>query len=155
MHAQYLQKAIALAYRGMEEEGGGPFGALIVRDGQIIGEGWNRVTPGNDPTAHAEMVAIRNACSNIDDFRLNGATLYVSCQPCPMCLSAAYWARIEAIYYAARAEDAAAIGFDDQRIYDELAAPLEARELAMHYQPSEEASALLQSWLDNSERIEY
>ena len=111
---QYLKKAINLATKGMEANGGGPFGAIIVdKNGKIVGQGHNKVTSTNDPTAHAEIVAIRNACENLNTFQLEGCTIYTSCEPCPMCLGAIYWARPDRIIFAAGREDAAKIGFDD------------------------------------------
>lgn len=131
-HEKFMTEAIGLAATMMEKGEGGPFGALIVRAGEVIGRGWNRVTSANDPTAHAEIEAIRAACRHLGDFRLDGCTLYVNCEPCPMCLAAAYWAGIEAVYFAADRRDAARIGFADQHVYEELARPLEARALPMH-----------------------
>lgn len=117
---EYLAEALALATASVEE-GGGPFGALVVKDGKLIGQGSNRVTLNNDPTAHAEVLAIRDACNAIQDFSLAGATLYASCEPCPMCLAAIHWARLDRIVYAASREDAAAAGFDDGLIAREMA----------------------------------
>ncbi len=111
----------------MEAGAGGPFGSVVVRDGRVIGEGWNQVTSTNDPTAHAEVVAIRRACAAIGSFSLAGATLYASCEPCPMCLASAYWARVSRIVFANTREEAAAIGFDDQLLYDEIPKPIEER----------------------------
>lgn len=116
----FLKKAIDLALQGMHNNEGGPFGAVIVKDGKIVGEGWNKVTSTNDPTAHAEVTAIRDACKNVGHFQLEGCTIYSSCEPCPMCLGAIYWARPERLVYAASKQDAAAIDFDDQFIYEEL-----------------------------------
>lgn len=117
----FMREAIALARRGVEAGTGGPFGALIVCDGRIIGRGWNRVIVDRDPTAHAEMMAIRDACRHLGDFRLDGCALYTSSEPCPMCQSATHWARLDRVVYAATIRDAAAIGFDDGRILDALA----------------------------------
>src|ERR1041385_7640037 len=117
----FLREAIALAAEHSRRRDGGPFGARVVRDGTVLGRGWNQVTSENDPTAHAEVSAIRMACRELRDFRLTGCAHYASCEPCPMCLAAAYWARVERIVYAATRADAAAIGFDDSRLYDELA----------------------------------
>ena len=110
---KFMRRAIELAQEGMEKGAGGPFGAVIVKDGEIVGEGYNCVTSTNDPTAHAEVVAIRKACRNLESFQLDGCAIYASCEPCPMCLGAIYWARPEKIFFAATREDAAEIGFDD------------------------------------------
>jgi guanine deaminase len=125
----FLREAIALARQGMDRNEGGPFGCVIVKDGCVIGRGNNRVTSSNDPTAHAEVVAIREACKALGDFQLTGCTLYTSCEPCPMCLGAIYWARPDRIVFAATREDAADAGFDDQLIYDELPLPPEQRRI--------------------------
>ena len=117
---EFMLRAIELSKNGLESGKGGPFGCVIVKDGKIIGEGNNQVTSTNDPTAHAEMVAIRNACKNINSFQLEGCEVYTSCEPCPMCLGAIYWARPDKIYFANNRSDAAEIGFDDAFIYDEI-----------------------------------
>jgi len=119
-HQQFMQKAIDLAMMGMKRGDGGPFGAVIVKDGKIIGEGWNKVLSSNDPTAHAEVVAIRDACKNLGDFQLEDCIIYTSCEPCPMCLGAIFWARPKAFYYGCTREDAADIEFDDDFIYSEI-----------------------------------
>ncbi len=126
----YLDEAIALAEASVEQ-GGGPFGAVVVKDGQVIGRGSNGVTLHNDPTAHAEVWAIRDACNTIGDFTLAGATLYTSCEPCPMCLAAIYWARLDRVVYAATREQAAEAGFDDGVIAKEMQLPVEQRSLKM------------------------
>lgn len=136
-------------------QGGGPFAALVVRDGQVIGRGSNRVTLDNDPTAHAEVQAIRDACRNIQDFSLHGCELYVNCEPCPMCLSAAYWARLDGVIYAASAEDAARAGFDDVLIKDELRLEPGERRLPMRQALREEAQACFELWLSSDARIDY
>jgi tRNA(Arg) A34 adenosine deaminase TadA len=120
LHEKFMKVAIELGRLGSEKEEGGPFGAIIVRENQIIGKGNNQVLLTNDPTAHAEVVAIRDACRNLNHFQLDQCILYTSCEPCPMCLGALYWARPAAIYYACTREDAASIGFDDHLIYDEI-----------------------------------
>lgn len=125
--AYYMQIAIQLAHQGMKNDDGGPFGAIIVKEGVIIGVGNNRVTSSNDPTAHAEIIAIRAACQQLQTFQLEGCTIYTSCEPCPMCLGAIYWARPERIVYACNRQDAAEIGFDDALIYQELNRPAENR----------------------------
>jgi len=149
-----MREAIALA-QASAEIGCGPFGAVVVRDGRIIGRGSNRVTRDSDPTAHAEVVAIRDACRQLGDFSLEGCELYASCEPCPMCLAAAYWARLDKVYYAATREEASAIGFDDERIYREVCLPLEQRELPMQPLLHEEAQAAFATWLNNPDRIDY
>ena len=143
---QFLREAIALSLAGMERGDGGPFGCVIVKDGQVVGRGNNRVTSTNDPTAHAEIVAIREACKQLGDFQLAGCTLYTSCEPCPMCLGAIYWARPDRIVYAASRVDAAAAGFDDQLIYDELPLPAEQRRFPMERLMAAEAQAAFEAW---------
>jgi guanine deaminase len=123
----FMQRAIALARHGMNQGAGGPFGAVIVRDGQIIGEGWNRVIANNDPTAHGEISAIREACTKLATFSLTGCEIFTTGQPCPMCLGAIHWARIERIYYGFRVNDAAAIGFDDTKFFRQMNIPAEER----------------------------
>ena len=142
----FMREAIRLARVHMEAKEGGPFGAVIVRNNEIIARGWNRVTSSNDPTAHAEVVCIRNACSFLQTFDLSGCELYINCEPCPMCLSAAYWARLEKIVYGADHNDAEAIGFDDARIYKELAAKPEARSLTMVQLLRDEALVGFRLW---------
>lgn len=125
----FMKRAAELSKIGSQKGAGGPFGCVIVKNGTIIGEGHNRVTSTNDPTAHAEIVAIREACKNLDSFQLEDCEIYTSCEPCPMCLGAIYWARPLAIFYGNSREDAAEIGFDDQYIYDEIKLPLKNREI--------------------------
>jgi guanine deaminase len=134
---------------------GGPFGAVIVKNGSIIAEGCNQVTSTNDPTAHAEIVAIRRACQHERDFVLSGAVLYTSCEPCPMCLSAAYWARLDRIVYAADRQDAAAAGFDDAHIYRELSMVPDERAVPMVALLRNEANAVFRAWLDKDDRVRY
>lgn len=153
--ARFLARAVALSREHMEAGAGGPFGAVIVRDGRILAEGWNEVTSTSDPTAHAEVVAIRRACREVGDFSLRGATLYTSCEPCPMCLAAAYWARVERIVYANTRDAAADIGFDDAFLYDEIPKEPAARSLPMLHLPDEEASAVFADWLRKADRIPY
>lgn len=141
-----MREALRLAREGMEGGDGGPFGAVIVRQGEIIGRGWNRVLSAKDPTAHAEICAIRDACARVGDYWLPGATLYTSCEPCPMCLAAAYWARIDRVVYAASREDAAAIGFADESLYQELARPWSGRNLSATQVLQAEAVGLMQGW---------
>jgi guanine deaminase len=151
----YLARAIALSRESMESGSGGPFGAVIVRAGRILAEGTNRVTATNDPTAHAEIVAIRDAARALGDFRLTGCDLYASCEPCPMCLAAAHWARVDRIVFAASREDAARAGFDDAFLYQELAEPLAARSIPTIRIPSPEAAAVLKAWTDFPGRVPY
>ena len=126
-HARFLEQALQLAMSNIEQLNGGPFGALIVRGDEVIADGMNLVTSSNDPTAHAEIVAIRAACRKLHSFELRGCVLYASCEPCPMCLATAYWSRVDAIFYAATKEDAARAGFDDSFIYSEITRPPAAR----------------------------
>lgn len=154
MEERFLREAIALAEASIDE-GGGPFGAVVVRKGEIIGRGNNRVTVGNDPTAHAEILAIRDACSNIGDFQLSGSELYVNCEPCPMCLSAAYWARLDAVYYAATSEDAAEAGFDDVLIRQELLLAPELRRLPLQQALQEKAQLTFRRWSAMADKQEY
>jgi len=151
-----LARAVQLSRLHMDEGAGGPFGAVIAtKDGRIIAEGWNGVTSGNDPTAHAEVVAIRRACAALGTFDLSGHVIYSSCEPCPMCLGAVYWARLERLVFANSRADAAAIGFDDARIYDEIPKPIEARLLPTVHRPSREATAVFAEWLKKADRIPY
>ncbi len=152
---RHLAHAVALSRRHMEANEGGPFGAVIVSGGRVLAEGWNRVTSTNDPTAHAEVVAIRRACEALGSFSLEGATLYTSCEPCPMCLASAYWARVSRIVYANTRDQAAAIGFDDAYIYDEVPKDPAARTLPMVHVPTDEADAVFADWLKKADRIEY
>jgi tRNA(Arg) A34 adenosine deaminase TadA len=151
----FMRRAIELSRTMMEKGAGGPFGAIIVSDGEVIAEGFNRVTTSNDPTAHAEIVAIRAACEALGSFSLKGCEIYTSCEPCPMCLAAIYWARIEHIYYANDRAAAARIGFDDEFLYREIALPLEARRLAMTHLPSAEARAVFDAWMQKPDKTPY
>lgn len=153
--ALYLARAIALARQGSESGAGGPFGAVIVRDGEILGEGYNRVVSSHDPTAHAEINAIRAACQATGHFHLPGSTLYTSSEPCPMCLAAAYWARIERIVYANPREAAAAIGFSDAQLYQQLSLPPAARSLKMEHLPIAGAEEPLKAWRESLGRVGY
>jgi guanine deaminase len=154
MDEQFLREALALAEASVAS-GGGPFGAVVVRDGQVIARGNNRVVPHNDPTAHAEIVALRNACTALDDFRLTGCTLYVNCEPCPMCFSAAYWARIERIVFAASREDAAQAGFDDVVIHEQVALPVSMRGVPMVQLLRDESARAFELWRQLENRVEY
>ena len=152
----FLREAIALARAGMDRNDGGPFGCVIVKDGQVVGRGNNRVTSTNDPTAHAEVVAIREACKALGDFQLTGCTLYTSCEPCPMCLGAIYWARPDRIVFAANREDAADAGFDDQLIYDELPLLPEQRRITTEAMLlRDEARAVFNDWKIKEDKRRY
>jgi guanine deaminase len=152
---EFLRHAIALAVENVESGAGGPFAAVIVRDGKIVGEGVNTVTTSNDPTAHGEVNAIREACKTLDTFSLAGCELYTSCQPCPMCLAASYWARIDAIYYGAGAADAARAGFDDAFLYDEFRRDESARSLPATQLLAEEAWASFAAWIASTSKVKY
>jgi guanine deaminase len=155
--ANFMRRAIALAYQGMAGGHGGPFGAVIVKDGQIVGQGHNRVLSGNDPTAHAEVTAIRDASKNLQAFNLSGCEIYVNAMPCPMCMSAIFWARIGKVHYGAAVKEAEAIGFDDAEFYRQLGKPLEERDVpvVLVTECNDEALACLKSWVDNPSRIPY
>lgn len=152
--ARWIARAVELA-RASVAVGGGPFGAVIVRAGEVLAEGANRVTADLDPTAHAEVNAIRTACARLRDFKLEGATLYSSCEPCPMCLGAIHWARLERLVFACSRADAAAAGFDDEWIYRELALPLERRSLPTLQHAREAGLAAFDEWRLFAKRIEY
>jgi guanine deaminase len=152
---EFMSRAIELSKRNMETNAGGPFGAVVVKDGKIIGEGWNQVTSTNDPTAHAEVQAIRNACKNLNTFDLNGAEIYTSCEPCPMCLSAIYWARLGKIYFANTKKDAAAINFDDDFIYQEIPKPYPQRSIPLVPLMREEALQIFKIWEQKVDKIPY
>jgi tRNA(Arg) A34 adenosine deaminase TadA len=151
----HLARAVALSREHMAAGAGGPFGSVVVRDGKVLAEGWNQVTSTNDPTAHAELVAIRRACAAVGSFALPGATLFASCEPCPMCLAAAYWARVSRIVFANTREAAAAIGFDDGFLYEEIPKDLAARSVPTHHAPDEDAAAVFREWLAKADRIAY
>lgn len=153
--ATFMRRAIALARAGMDDGQGGPFGCVIVKDGSIVGEGNNQVTSTNDPTAHAEIVAIRKACRSLNTFQLEGCSVYTSCEPCPMCLGAIYWARPEKVFFACTREDAASVGFDDDLIYRELAMPNDQRTRAMVGLLRDEGIALFTAWSNKVDKIEY
>lgn len=143
---KFLQRAIELSREGMNGGKGGPFGCVVVLNDEIIGEGFNQVTTTNDPTAHAEVVAIRNACKAIGSFQLEGCDIYTSCEPCPMCLGAIYWARPRRVIYANTRVDAANIQFDDDFIYREIAAPIYDRHIPFIHEPAAEAAAVFEEW---------
>lgn len=150
----FMRQAIALALESVRT-GGGPFGALVVRDGRVLGRGANRVTPDNDPTAHAEVVAIRAACTAAGSFSLAGAELYTSCEPCPMCLGAIWWARLERVHFAGTRADAAAAGFDDAALYEEVSRPLPARVLPLRPLLRDEGLAAFAAWTAKADRVRY
>lgn len=152
--AKYMRKAIAVSKKSVQN-GGGPFGAVIVKDGEVIAASNNRVTKDNDPTAHAEVMAIRKACKKLKTFDLSGCELYASCEPCPMCLSAMYWAHIDRYYYANQKEDAKAIGFDDQFIYEELDKPAGKRSMPREQILRDEAMEVFRMWTEKEDKIEY
>lgn len=154
-HEDYLRECIRIATEKMQSGAGGPFGALVVKDGKIVGRGWNQVTTSNDPTAHAEVVAMRDACRTLGSFQLDGCIVYSSCEPCPMCLGAIYWARPQALYFAAGREDAAKADFDDQFIYEELSRPLQVRKIPTRQLLAVEGNAPFTAWLNKSDRIRY
>jgi guanine deaminase len=155
MSPDFMRRAIALALENVRSGSGGPFAALIAKEDRILAEGTNRVTLRNDPTAHAEVVAIREACRVLADFQLTGCDLYTTCEPCPMCLGAIYWARPERVFFAATASDAAAAGFDDAFIYDELQTPSGERRIPMTELRRTEALVIFQEWLAKSDKTPY
>lgn len=152
---EFMRRAIELAQKGIDAEHGGPFGAVVVRDGIIIGEGCNQVTSTNDPTAHAEVVAIRQACQNLNSFQLEGCVIYTSCEPCPMCLGAIYWARPAKMYFACNREDAANVGFDDRLIYEEIERPIEERRIESTNFLRDEGLIVFENWAAKLDKTEY
>ncbi|MFZ0819912.1 MAG: nucleoside deaminase [Candidatus Acidiferrales bacterium] len=155
MEEKFMRRAIELAIENVRNGRGGPFGAVIVKDGAVIAEGANCVTSSNDPTAHAEVVAIREACRKLDSFQLDGCELYTSCEPCPMCLGAIYWARPARVFYGASAGDASAAQFDDAFIFREIAQPARLRKIPMAQVMRDEALAAFRAWLDKADRVRY
>lgn len=151
----FLHRAIELAIQNVDVGGGGPFAAVVVRDGKIVAEGVNTVTADHDPTAHGEVNAIRAACKALSAFSLAGCELYTSCEPCPMCLAACYWARLDAIYYGSSATDAARAGFDDAFLYDEFKKDKPERALPATQLPGNEARAAFAAWIASSSKVEY
>ena len=151
----FMREAIRLSLVNMRDQGGGPFGAVIVRAGKIVARGWNQVTGTNDPTAHAEVVAIRKACKKLKTFKLEGCELYTSCEPCPMCLAAIYWAHLDRVYYANTQTDAARIDFNDQFIYREFARPIARRKLPMAPLLRSEALKVFAEWKNKADKIKY
>ena len=150
-----MEMAVQLATENVKKKNGGPFGAVIVKDGVVIGRGCNNVTTANDPTAHAEIQAIRDACKNLNSFQLTDCEIYTSCEPCPMCIGALYWARPKAIYYSCTKEDAAQIGFDDEFIYQELSIPMENRSIAMHRIDFTNHDLPFRTWESHEAKVEY
>lgn len=151
----FMEQAIELATANVADNCGGPFGALIVRDGKTVATGVNRVTSTNDPTAHAEINAIRNACAALNTFQLTGCVIYTSCEPCPMCLAAIYWSRLSAIYYGNTASDAARAGFDDSFLYQEVGRPHQERSIPIQPLLSEQAWSSFAAWQQSSCKIDY
>ena len=154
-HIEFMREAIRLSKEGMMNEYGGPFGAVVVKDGKIVGRGYNQVTSTNDPTAHAEVVAIRDACKNLKTFQLEGCDIYTSCEPCPMCMGAIYWARPTHVYFACTREDAAKIGFDDSYIYNELKLDIEERGIPLHNFSRDEAMMVFEEWEKKTNKTKY
>ncbi|NVO85893.1 nucleoside deaminase [Hymenobacter terrestris] len=152
---EFMREAIRLSIEKMQDGHGGPFGAVVVRNGEIIARGFNQVTSTHDPTCHAEVDAIRKACASLGTFQLTDCDLYTSCEPCPMCLGAIYWARPRRVFYGNTKEDAAAIGFDDQFIYEELEKPLGQRHLPMQPMLRDEALAGFRAWEQHEARTDY
>lgn len=152
---KFLDRAVELSRRGMENGQGGPFGCVIVRNNEIVGEGTNQVTSSNDPTAHAEVVAIRNACKTLNSFQLEGCDIYTSCEPCPMCLGAIYWARPRRVVFANTREEAASIDFDDDFIYREINAGMDARKIPFIHCPHPGAQAVFTAWKNWPGKIKY
>jgi guanine deaminase len=155
MSEQFMRRAIALALDNVRAGNGGPFAAIVVKDGRVIAEGTNRVTSSNDPTAHAEIVAIREACRVLNDFQITGCDLYTTCEPCPMCFGAIYWARPTRVFYAGTAADAAAAGFDDAFIYDELKLPSVGRRIPTAQILREESLAIFAAWQKQENKKRY
>ena len=152
---RFLERAIELSRQGMQKGNGGPFGCVIVKDGEIVGEGVNEVLVKNDPTSHAEVVAIRKACKKLNNFQLTGCDVYTSCEPCPMCMGAIYWARPNRVIYANTKSDAAAVNFDDQFIYDEIEKLPQDRYIQFIHLPQEQALDVFLEWKNNGDRKEY
>jgi tRNA(Arg) A34 adenosine deaminase TadA len=155
MKEKFMSAAIRLSLQKMRKNHGGPFGAIVVFGGRIVGRGWNRVTSSNDPTAHAEVMAIRGACQKLRTFQLDNCELYTSCEPCPMCLAAIYWARLQKVYYANTRKDAAAIKFDDDFIYREMLLPISRRKIPMKQLLRKEALKVFGEWMEKPDKIRY
>ncbi len=150
-----MNEAVTLSQNAIDKNEGGPFGCIVVKNGEVIARGNNKVTSNNDPTAHAEVVAIREACKTLNSFQLDGCEIYTSCEPCPMCLGAIYWARPDAVYYANTREDAANIGFDDAFIYDEIGLAPENRKIKMIHLPLDKAQEVFNKWKSKTDKVEY
>jgi guanine deaminase len=155
MKEKFMREAVRLSREKMRRGDGGPFGAVVVRDGKIVGRGWNRVTSTNDPTAHAEVTAIRDACKKLKTFQLDDCELYTSCEPCPMCLAAIYWARFKNVFYANTRKDAARIGFDDDLIYREISKPIPRRKIPMKQFLRGEALEVFTEWENKPDKVRY
>ena len=155
MEEKFMQAAMQLVENTIDKNQGGPFGAVVVKDGEIVGQGINSVTALNDPTAHAEIQTIRNACHNLKTFDLSGCEMYVTCEPCPMCLFAIYWARIEKVFFAATRDDAAAIGFDDAKFYDEINDEVDKKKVPMNQSVRAKAVALFKRWSEKTDKVMY
>ncbi len=151
----FIREAVDVALKGVSENRGGPFGCVVVKDGKVVGRGCNEVISANDPTAHAEVVAIRDACQNLKSHQLEGCTIYTSCEPCPMCLGAIYWARPDRVVYACTRTDAAAIGFDDDFIYKEIALPHNERQISIHQCGHELGLEVFRSWQHKADKVQY
>ncbi|MDQ6755559.1 MAG: nucleoside deaminase [Bacteroidota bacterium] len=152
---KFMSEAITLSQNGVRSNEGGPFGCVIVKDDKIVGRGNNKVTSSSDPTAHAEIVAIRDACKNLNAFQLEGCEVYTSCEPCPMCLGAIYWARPKVVYFANSRQDAANIGFDDSMIYEELGIDFDKRKIPIINLGREDALKVFEEWLKKEDKIKY
>ena len=152
---KFMREAIRLSMENVQSDNGGPFGTIIVKNGKIIATGVNEVTKSNDPTAHAEMIAIRNACEKLNSFQLDECDIYCSCEPCPMCLGAIYWARPKSIYFANSKKDAAEINFDDNFIYQEIKLPIHERKLTITQLLRDEAQFVFLQWQESENKIEY
>ncbi len=154
-HEQWIREAVELGRTGLHQNGGGPFGAVVVANGKIAGRGWNQVTTSLDPTAHAEVTAIRDACQTLQRFDLRGCDLYTSCEPCPMCLAASYWARLERVFYGCTRNDAAEAGFDDEYLYQQIPLETSARALTMVQIGRETAVQLFHDWAVKPDKVRY
>ena len=151
---EFMDRVGKLAQENVSKGLGGPFGCVVVKDGKVVAEGVNLVTSTNDPTAHAEVTAIRNACKALGNFQLDGCEIYTSCEPCPMCLGAIYWARPKIVYYGNTQHDAQDIGFDDQFIYEEIPKKYEDRKIPFEHMPNDESSLSFKMWADKTDKIE-
>jgi tRNA(Arg) A34 adenosine deaminase TadA len=155
MNPKFMKEAIRISLEKMRRNHGGPFGAVVVRGGKIVGRGWNSVTSTNDPTAHAEITAIRQACHQLKKFHLDDCELYTSCEPCPMCLAAVYWARIKRVFFGNTRKDAAKIGFDDDSIYHEVTLPIRQRKIPMRQFMRAKAAKAFAEWRNKADKIPY